>query len=86
MESAANSLQQLLDFLCRLEKSKIVFHLQHNRDESIMVLIAVPGERWEVEFFADGSVEVEIFGGSKGKVSGRESCEQLARLFDLHGE
>ena len=34
-----------------------------------MVLLAVPGERWEVEFFADGSVEVEVFcelGGCAG--------------------
>jgi len=26
-----------------------------------MVEIAVPGERWEVEFFEDGTVETEIF-------------------------
>jgi hypothetical protein len=30
------------------------------------VLIAVPGERWEVEFFSDGRLEVEVFGMSSG--------------------
>jgi hypothetical protein len=31
-----------------------------------MALIAVPGEGWAVEFFADGKIEVEIFGKSSG--------------------
>lgn len=26
-----------------------------------MVEIAVPGQRWEVEFFSDGTVEIEKF-------------------------
>ena len=26
-----------------------------------MVTVAVPGERWEIEFFEDGHVEVEKF-------------------------
>jgi len=25
-----------------------------------MVEVAIPGERWEVEFFANGNVDVEI--------------------------
>lgn len=43
-----------------------------------MVLIAVPGARWEVEFFADGSIEVEVF-ESSGSLQGPE---MLARLFE----
>ena len=54
-------MQKLLDFLAKLQESKIHHTLECNRGEAIMVLIAVPGERWEVEFFADGSVEVEVF-------------------------
>ena len=42
-----------------------------------MVLLAVPGERWEVEFFADGSVEVEVFVSSGGV----QGPELLTRLF-----
>jgi hypothetical protein len=56
-----NSLGKLLSFLNRLEQAKICYILKHVRDETIMVLIAVPGERWEVEFFEDGSIEVEKF-------------------------
>ena len=46
-----------------------------------MVAIAVPGERWEVEFFADGHVEVEIFAAKP-----MEREEALARLFEKYGE
>jgi hypothetical protein len=44
-----------------------------------MVEVAVPGERWEIEFFADGHLEVEVFGKSEGVIGGEET---LSRLFD----
>ena len=68
---------QLLEFLGQLKKAGIYYTLAHNRDETIMVLIAVPGERWEVEFFADGMIDVEVF-VSNGSVKGPEL---LTRLF-----
>ena len=42
-----------------------------------MVLAALPGEHWEIEFFADGSVEAEQF------ISGGEIYDEgvLDRLF-----
>jgi hypothetical protein len=66
-----NSLRPLLDFLNRLDANKISHHIEHNREESIMVLIAVPGERWEVEFFEDGTIELEIFGSSSSVVTSK---------------
>jgi hypothetical protein len=54
-------MDRLLSFLCSLENNRIHYTLAHNRGEAIMVLIAVPGQRWEVEFFADGQVEIERF-------------------------
>lgn len=54
------SLGKLLAFLERLEELKLHYRLAHVRD-SIMVEIAVPGERWEVEFFDNGEVEIERF-------------------------
>jgi hypothetical protein len=86
MTPSTDSLQQLLDFLCRLEKSKIPFRLEHNRNESIMVLIAVPGERWEVEFFADGEIEVETFVGGNEILAGQEARAALEKLFEVHGD
>ena len=41
-----------------------------------MVEVAIPGERWEVEFFADGHVEVEKFIG-QAEILGEEELERL---------
>ncbi len=51
----------LFSFLQGLREAGIRYRLGQCRDEAVMVEIAVPGERWEVEFMEDGSVEVEVF-------------------------
>jgi hypothetical protein len=65
-----------------LEKHKISHRIEHNREESIMVLIAVPGERWEVEFFENGTIELEIFGGSSSVVT--STLEDVLRRLAPH--
>lgn len=55
-----DNLAKLIDFLEKLEELKIYYKLNKIRD-SILVEIAIPGERWEVEFMCDGSVVVEKF-------------------------
>ena len=75
-----NSLQTLLEFLNEIERCKISYRIEHNRDEALMVLIAVPGERWEVEFFADGRIEFESFSDSSG-VRATTANELLGRLI-----
>jgi hypothetical protein len=69
-------MKNLIDFLNELEHHKLQFTLEHNRREAIMVLIAVPGERWEVEFFEDGQIEVEIF-KSSGDITDEKSLDRL---------
>ncbi len=76
-----NSLQKLLDFLNALDAAKIFYRLSRPRDEAIMVEVAVPGERWEVEFFADGEVAVEVF-----RSAGMEGEEAIARLWADHAD
>lgn len=70
-----NSLHKLLVFLDRLEQANISYRLDHIR-ESLMVEIAVPGERWEVEFFEDDHVEVERF-VSTGTIEGEDMFDKL---------
>jgi uncharacterized membrane protein len=55
------SMRPLLDFLDELDSHKISHRLDRARDDAIMVQINTPGEYWEVEFFANGEVEVERF-------------------------
>jgi hypothetical protein len=76
----AHTLENLLEFLRQLDQHKIFFRLSRPRDEAIMVEITVPGERWEVEFFADGHTEIEIFSPSSGVIDGA-NLERLWRQF-----
>jgi len=46
-----------------------------------MVDIAVPGERWEVEFFEDGHVEVEVFRSTSDGLEGEEALDRLFEKF-----
>ena len=75
-------MDSLLNFLDDLERARIYFHLEHNCSEAIMVRVDIPGERWEVEFFADGSIEVEVFRSTDaGILSGDEARAALERLL-----
>jgi hypothetical protein len=74
-------MQTLLTFLSELEKRKVHFTLEHNSAEAIMVLVAVPGERWEIEFFSDGTLEVEIFSAGTGVFSGARAQELVQQLL-----
>jgi hypothetical protein len=74
------SFQKLLDFLARLQEHKHHYRLSCWRDEAIMIELAVPGERWEVEFFADGHVEVERF-RSDGRIADESVLNELFTTF-----
>ena len=47
-----SEMNKLLDFLCRLDKYNIHYRIEHNRDNAVMVITDVPGQKWEVEFFS----------------------------------
>ncbi len=80
-------IKELIDFLDKLEGNKIYYKLGKVRENTIMVEIAVPGERWEIEFNSYGTehecdVEIEKFKGD-GTI-GDEN--ELAKLFELFSE
>ena len=72
-------MKDLIEFLNELENQKINYRLNKVRD-SIMIEIAVPGQRWEIEFFADGSIEVEKF-ISDGTLFDKSELENLFAKF-----
>jgi len=67
---------RLLGFLNSLRDGKIFYRLSQHRDDAIMVEVAVPGERWEVEFLEDGTVEAETF-RSDGEIRGESALDAL---------
>jgi hypothetical protein len=80
-----DNLQRLLEFLNNLQASKIYYRLEHVRPDTLMVLVTVPGERWEIEFLADGDTQIEIFHSDKrGVLSGAEATGLLEQLFEKH--
>ena len=72
-------MEKLLKFLNELEVKKIYYKLNKVRD-AVMVEIVVPGERWEVEFFDDGTVEIEKF-ISCGEIYSESETEMLFEKF-----
>jgi len=76
--SGEDKFLNLLKFLSRLKESNIYFKLEYIREETIMVDVTVPGQRWEIEFFDDGSIKVERF----ASIRGIESSDILDELFD----
>jgi hypothetical protein len=75
--AAGEVFQWLLDVLNRLDQAHIFYALNHTRPDSMMVAISVPGWHWEVEFMADGSVEVERYEAVAGVQSDPKLLEAL---------
>jgi hypothetical protein len=69
---------RLSTFLNELRAGKIHYRLDQHRDDAIMVEVAVPGERWDVEFLNDGSVEAEVF-RSDGTLHDASALDELIR-------
>ena len=73
------SVSKLINFLDELEARKIFFTLSKIRD-SILVEISVPGEKWEVEFFGDGHLEIERY-ISTGEIKDESELKILFEKF-----
>ncbi len=70
----------LADFLALLDQHHTSYTLGRVRD-SVMVYVAIPGERWEIEFMDAGGIEVEKFVSDGSLIDGL-SGEDLARLIE----
>jgi len=81
------SLNELIDLLKKLEEKKIYYKLNKTRDDTIMVEVAVPGQRWEIEYNTYGKslecnckIEIEKF-VSNGILYDESELETLFRDF-----
>lgn len=67
--------------LCgELAKRHATYSVSIVRD-SLLVSVTVPGERWEIEFFDDGRVELERF-VSQGVVAAPGAPQDVLVYFD----
>ena len=74
--------ENLLATLAQLRATKIAHSIHSYREDAVSIIAYVPGERWEIDFLVDGSVEVEVF-ASDGGIHG---MERLADLFARFSE
>ncbi len=70
----------MLTLLRRLRDAHISCRLGSARPEAVMVEVAVPGERWEIEILDDGSIEIERF-KSDGTISDERELGELFSNF-----
>jgi len=76
-----NSIETIYDLCQELDRRHVTYDLKIIRPEGIMVSVAVPGERWELEFLEDGSIELERF-RSEGVETRPDAPERLLRYFE----
>jgi hypothetical protein len=56
----AGDLEQLLSFIANISDD-LDYGLEVDRPDAVMVEIATPGIRWEIQFMTSGAIEVEKF-------------------------
>jgi hypothetical protein len=76
----ANPFDRLLAFLERLDKARISYRLEHQREGALRVLAHAPGEYWEIDFLNDGTVDIERF-RSDGGIYDEPVLEELFALW-----
>jgi hypothetical protein len=79
-EKGRATIADVLAILRRLEAARIHYRLEQTRDDAIAIEVAVPGERWEIEFLGTGEVESEIF-RSNGEILGAQALDDLYARF-----
>jgi hypothetical protein len=66
----------LFNIIRRLKKTGIYYEIKSFRDDYIMLVVSVPGERWEIELSSQGFIEIEIF-RSDGNIFDENKLEEL---------
>ena len=59
--------EKLFAIVAELAEAKISYSLDVYREGAISILVAVPGQRWEIDVFSGGEVDVEVF-ESRGSI------------------
>ena len=70
----------LLAFLEKLDHQRINYTLAHYREDALSVLVALPGERWEIDFLSNGSIEIEKF-ISTGEIYDAKGLDELFERY-----
>ncbi|HYX47905.1 MAG TPA: hypothetical protein VE820_13935 [Sphingomicrobium sp.] len=71
----------LHEFLRELTETRTYFRLTSVREGAVMVEVALPDERWEIEFFEDRQPVIEVY-RSDGTIFGEEKLAELRKRMN----
>jgi hypothetical protein len=78
--------ESLMATMAGLDRLGVYYEIRRYREHSIMLVVSVPGERWEIEFFDDGT-EAEVGRlRSDGHLMGSEAITELCQRWGNAGE
>lgn len=72
----------VLKFCNQLNEKRASYKLSVDRPEAIRVTLDVPGERWEIDFFAGGEIELERYVGQGVVQAGPADLETALCYYD----
>ncbi|MFI5004929.1 MAG: hypothetical protein ACHQE6_07940 [Solirubrobacterales bacterium] len=75
-------IEKLVEFCIALDERRAHYEVLVTRPEAVMVTLTVPGERWEIEFFHDGHMEIERFVSQGVFDAGPDVLDKALRYFD----
>lgn len=78
-EMKSDQMDKLLSFTRRLARARIPYQVQTYREDAITVGAKAPGEYWEIDFLADGQIDIERY-RSNGKIFEEPVLEELFAL------
>jgi hypothetical protein len=81
-EPSDDRFRRLLDYLNRLDKAGVHYVLKHTRPDSVMIDVSLPSWRWEIEFMADGFVDIERYQSVAGVETDPALLDQLLNEVD----
>jgi len=76
-------LEDVLRFCNELNERRASYKLSVERPEAIRVTLDVPGERWEIDFFPDGNIELDRYVSQGVVQAGPADLEAALRYYDV---
>lgn len=76
-----SAMKKLFQFCDALDRLHVRYGMLAARDDAVMVTVVVPGQYVEIEFFTDGSVEIERFLSQGVEEASDAQLEELIKAF-----
>lgn len=70
----------LFDLLEKLDSAKVHYSISRHRPDTVLVSVAVIGQRIEIDVFRDGHVEISRFIGHEDIEGGAELIDSIIAL------